>query len=215
MILSFKSFRGHHLEKHLTRNGSGTFRAARALPHDGRLYRYNGYDRRRLLWNWPGGHHQRHRQRYLRSRGVPGSVTAVSYTALIAYLPNAPAGWTAEEPVGASWTVEDSQWTWASREYGKDNAWATIMIQDSAYYDVGYWQSWDSMISFESTEGYYKQGNAGGYPSWEYFTKPDSYGTWVGVNDRYMVYVSVEGGSKADLDAFVNAVNYGGLANLK
>ena len=147
--------------------------------------------------------------------GVPGSVTAVSYTALIAYLPNAPAGWTAEEPVGASWTVEDSQWTWASREYGKDNAWATIMIQDSAYYDVGYWQSWDSMISFESTEGYYKQGKAGGYPSWEYFTKPDSYGTWVGVNDRFMVYISVDGGSKSDLDAFVNAVNYGGLANLK
>ena len=147
--------------------------------------------------------------------GAPGSVTAVSYTALIAFLPNAPAGWTAEEPVGASWTVEDSQWTWASREYGKDNAWATIMIQDSAYYDVGYWQSWDSMVSFESTEGYYKQGKAGGYPSWEYFTKPDSYGTWVGVNDRFMVYVSVEGGSKSDLDAFVNAVNYGGLANLK
>jgi len=147
--------------------------------------------------------------------GVPGSVTAVSYTALIAFLPNAPAGWTAEEPVGASWTVEDSQWTWASREYGKDNAWATILIQDSAYYDVGYWQSWDSMVSFESTEGYYKQGKAGGYPSWEYFTKPDSYGTWIGVNDRFMVYVSVEGGSKSDLDAFVNAVNYGGLANLK
>ncbi|WP_054848024.1 hypothetical protein [Methanoculleus chikugoensis] len=130
-------------------------------------------------------------------------MTAVSYTALIAYLPNAPAGWTAEEPVGgASWTVEDSQWTWASREYGKENAWATILIQDSAYYDVGYWQSWDSMISFESTEGYYKQGKAGGYPSWEYFNKPDSYGTWVGVNDRFMVYISVEGGSKSDLDAF-------------
>jgi len=30
-----------------------------------------------------------------------------------------------------------------------------------------------------------------------------------------MVYISVEDGSKQDLDAFVNAINYGGLANLK
>ncbi len=147
--------------------------------------------------------------------GAPGSVTAVSYTALIAFLPDAPAGWTAEDPAGMTWADEESQWTWATRDYDRGDARATIMIQDSAYYDVGYWQSWDSMISFESTEGYYKQGKTGGYPSWEYFTKPDSYGTWVGVNDRFMVYVSVEGGSKSDLDAFVNAVNYGGIANLK
>ena len=149
------------------------------------------------------------------SGAAPGSVTAVPFAALIAFLPDAPAGWTAEDPAGMTWADEESQWTWASREYTKDNARTTIMIQDSAYYDVGYWQSWDSMISFESTDGYYKQGKAGGYPSWEYFTKPDSYGTWVGVNDRFMVYVSVEGGSKSDLDAFVNAVNYGGIANLK
>ena len=45
--------------------------------------------------------------------------------------------------------------------------------------------------------------------------KSDSYATWVGVNERFMVYVSVDGGSKQDLDAFVNAINYGGIANLK
>jgi len=30
-----------------------------------------------------------------------------------------------------------------------------------------------------------------------------------------MVYVSVDGGSEQDLDAFVNAIDYGGIANLK
>ncbi|KLK88440.1 hypothetical protein SZ63_05320 [Methanoculleus sediminis] len=149
------------------------------------------------------------------SGATAGSVTAVPYTALIPFLPNAPAGWTAEEPVGASWTVEDGQWTWASRDYSKDDAWATIIIQDSAHYDVGYWESWDSFVSFETTEGYYKQRTVSGHPSWEYYSKPDSYGTWIGVNERFMVYVSVEGGAKQDLDAFVNAVNYGGIANLK
>jgi|GEM_PF-5848070 hypothetical protein len=47
------------------------------------------------------------------------------------------------------------------------------------------------------------------------FRKPDSYGTRVGVNEQSMVYVGVEGGSKQGLDAFVNAVDYGCIANLK
>ena len=149
------------------------------------------------------------------SGAAQGSVNAVPFTALIPLLPDAPAGWTAEAPVGASLTVEDGQWTWASCDYGKENAWATVLIQDSAYYDVGYWESWDSLVSFETTEGYYRQGTVAGHPSWEFFSKPDSYATWIGVNERFMVYVSVEGGSKQDLDAFVNAVNYGGIANLK
>lgn len=149
------------------------------------------------------------------SGAAEGSVSAVPYATLIACLPGAPAGWSADEPAGATWTAEDGQWTWASREYTKDDAVAAIVIQDSAYYDVGYWESWDSFVSFETTEGYYKQGTVAGHPSWEVFSKPDSYGTWVGVNERFMVYVSVEGGSKQDLDAFVNAIDYGGIANLK
>jgi hypothetical protein len=149
------------------------------------------------------------------SGAAEGSVTAVPYTALIAFLPGAPAGWTAKEPSGASLTVDDGQWTFASREYVKGDATATVLIQDSAYYEVGYWESWDTFVSFESTEGYYKSGQIGGHPSWEYFTEPASYGTWVGVNERFMVYVSVEEGSRQDLDAFVNAIDYGGLANLK
>ena len=149
------------------------------------------------------------------SGAAKGSVNAVPFATLIAYLPGAPAGWTAEEPVGATWTVEDTQWTWASCEYEKGEARATVMIQDSAYYDVGYWESWDSMVSFETTEGYYKSGHVSGYPSWEFFSKPASYGTWIGVNERFMIYISVDDGSKQDLDAFVNAINYGGIANLK
>ncbi|WP_214041181.1 hypothetical protein [Methanoculleus sp.] len=149
------------------------------------------------------------------SGAAEGSVSAVPYAALIPFLPGAPAGWTAGEPAGATWTADDGQWTWASRDYSKDDARATVLIQDSAYYDVGYWESWDSLVAFETTEGYYRQGHVGGHPSWEVFSKPDSYGTWVGVNERFMVYVSVEGGSEQDLDAFVNAIDYGGIANLK
>jgi len=149
------------------------------------------------------------------SGAARGSVTAVPFATLISYLPGAPAGWTADEPAGATWTVEDGQWTWATREYAKGDAVAVVQIQDSAYYDVGSWKSWDSLVAFETTEGYYRSGTVGGYPSWEYFAKPASYGAWIGVHERFMVYISVEDGSKQDLDAFVNAINYGGLANLK
>jgi hypothetical protein len=149
------------------------------------------------------------------SGAAQGSVSAFPFATLITYLPGAPAGWTAEEPAGASWTVEDGQWTWATREYTKGDATATVLIQDSAYYDVGYWEAWDSFVSFETTDGYYRSGTVSGHPSWEVFSKPASYGTWIGVNERFMVYVSVEDGTKQDLDAFVNAINYGGLANLK
>jgi len=149
------------------------------------------------------------------SGAAAGSVSAVPFATLIPFLPGAPAGWTAEEPSGASLVVEDGQWTFASREYTKGDAVAAVLIQDSAYYDVGYWESWDSFVSFETTEGYYRSGTVGGHPSWEFFSKPATYGTWIGVNERFMVYVSVEDGSKQDLDAFVNAVDYGRLANLK
>jgi hypothetical protein len=149
------------------------------------------------------------------SGAAEGSVSAVPFATLISYLPGAPAGWTADEPAGATWTVEDGQWTWASRDYSKGDARATVLIQDSAYYNVGYWESWDSLVAFETTEGYYKSGTVSGHPSWEVFSKPDSYGTWVGVNERFMVYVSVEGGSEQDLNAFVNAIDYGGIANLE
>ncbi|MDV4342637.1 hypothetical protein HL657_05520 [Methanoculleus sp. YWC-01] len=149
------------------------------------------------------------------SGAAEGSISAVPFATLISYLPGAPAGWTADEPAGATWTVEDGQWTWASRDYSKGDARATVLIQDSAYYNVGYWESWDSLVAFETTEGYYKSGTVSGHPSWEVFSKPDSYGTWVGVNERFMVYVSVEGGSEQDLNAFVNAIDYGGIANLE
>lgn len=144
-----------------------------------------------------------------------GSVNAVPFATLITFLPAAPAGWTADEPFGITTAIEDGQWTWASRDYTRGDAQATIVIQDSAYYNVGYWGAWNTLTSIETTEGYYKQKTISGYPAWETFDKPDSYTTWVGMDERFMVYVSIEGGSKQDLDTFVNAIDYDGIANLK
>jgi hypothetical protein len=149
------------------------------------------------------------------SGAAKGSANAVPFATLISFLPDAPAGWTAEDPSGASLTVDGGQWTMASRGYAKGGATAVIIIQDSAYHDVGYWQSWNSFISFETSDGYYRQGRVNGRPSWECFAKPATYSTWVGVNERFVVYIAIEDGSKQDLDLFIGAVNYRGIAALK
>jgi len=151
------------------------------------------------------------------ARPAAGSVQAVDFNLLLPLLPNAPAGWTADEPQGMTLTQQDGTYTFASRSYdsGSDKN-ANVVIYDSAYYNVGGWEMWQGHYEMSSTSGYWKSATVAGYPAWESYSKEgSSYGTWVGVNDRFMVVVSVDSGDKADLDAFVNAINYQAIAALK
>ncbi|QYZ78384.1 hypothetical protein E2N92_02515 [Methanofollis formosanus] len=147
-----------------------------------------------------------------------GSVTAVGYEALISYLPAAPSGWTAEEPFGITNQIDDGTWSMATMSYLKDadeETTAELVIYDSAYYEVGGWEFWETKFSYETTDGYLKSGKAQGYPSWESYEKDSQiYAQWIGIDDRFMVYVSVDTGSKDDLDTFVNAVDCKGIASL-
>jgi hypothetical protein len=146
---------------------------------------------------------------------VPGSVKAVNFNSLIPFLPATPAGFEAEEATGMTATVQNDQWSWATREYSRGETTATVFIQDTAYYDVGYREMWGSFVSFESTEGYFKSGAVKGYPSWEYYSKSyNDYMSYVDVGGRFMVYVAVDGGTKADLDTFTNAIDYAGLSKV-
>lgn len=153
------------------------------------------------------------------TRPAPGSVNAVDFNTLIPLLPTVPAGWTADDPTGMTNQYQGGSWSMAMREYtnvANDNIRATVTIMDSAYYDVGAWGAWGTYQEIQSTEGYWKSGTVGGYPSWEtYDKKGNSYGTWIGINQRFMIIVTLDGGSKGDLDTFVHAVNYQGIANLK
>jgi hypothetical protein len=87
---------------------------------------------------------------------------------------------------------------------------------DSAYYAVGGWEMWGRQYEMTTTDGYYKTGSVAGFPSWETYDKNSkNYGTWVGLNNRFMVTVTIDNGEKADLDLFVNSINYQGIAALK
>jgi hypothetical protein len=147
---------------------------------------------------------------------APGSVKAVHFNSLIPFLPAAPAGWEADEATGMTMKVENDDWSWATKEYTKGDATAMVWIQDTAYYNVGFREAWGSMISFETTDGYFKSVTVKGYPSWESYSKSGSeYISYVDVADRFMVYVGVDDGTKADLDAFTGAIDYAGLSKLK
>jgi hypothetical protein len=149
------------------------------------------------------------------TRPPAGSVQAVDFNLMLPLLPNAPAGWTAEDPQGATLTMQDGAYSFASREYTSGDKRVTITIWDSAYYNIGGWDLWTQNYQYSSTEGYWRAGTVGIYPSWESYTQSsNSYSTWVGVSQRFSVLTTLDKGSKADLDTFVNAVNYAGVAAL-
>lgn len=151
------------------------------------------------------------------NRPAAGSVKAVDYTRLVPFLPAAPAGWTAAEPEGSDISEQDASWSMASRTYaGSAGQTADVSIIDSAYYDVSAWTGWTVLVNETTADGYTKSGTTAGFPSWESYDKgSSSYDTWVGLDNRYLVTVSITNGSKADLDSFVSSVSYAGIAALK
>ena len=124
-------------------------------------------------------------------RPTPGSVTAVDFSRLIPLLPGAPAGWEASDPEGAKMTFEKSEWSFATREYSKGDTSASVMISDSAFYNIGGWEMWNNQYSIETTDGYVKTTTIRGFPAWEMYTKPADYAAYIGINDRFMVFIEV------------------------
>jgi len=154
------------------------------------------------------------------SSGTGAAVQAVDFNKMVALIPAAPAGWEADgSPSGL--TMKDSDghpWTMATGSYtsttNKDTT-ASITYQDTADLNVGFKNNWNGFQSMEGTDGYFKSTMVKGNPAWEMYSKPDTYGGWISVNDRFMVYVSVDKGTKADYDTMVNAIDFAGIAALK
>jgi hypothetical protein len=145
---------------------------------------------------------------------------SVDSARMIALLPAAPAGWVmADKPTGFTMTeTEGHPWTMVKGSYtstaNKDTT-ASITYQDTANQDVGFRSNWKNFHAVENSDGSFRSTRVKGNPAWEVFTKPDSYGGWVSVNDRFMIYVSVDKGTKADYDSIINAIDFAGIAALK
>lgn len=158
------------------------------------------------------------------------AVQAVNSGKLVALLPAAPAGWKLgdyyhSKPTGETMpsTSTGLPWTLASMGYtstaNKDTM-ATIVIQDTGNQAVGFKSTLMSDQLKETTKQSFKSTRVKGYPAWEYSAASDeSNGLLrsgiISVNDRFMVMVRIDGGTKADYDTFVNAIDFAGIAALK
>lgn len=142
---------------------------------------------------------------------------AVHFNTLIGYLPRAPSGWDGEDPFGQTFTTSEGTWSMAMESYTKSNndeLTADVGIMDSVYQQVGWWAAWQGFYSYESTDGYAKTVTVEGYPAWESYTKDDNqYVLYVGINDRFMVFVNTNS-DRDTLYDFADAIDLGGIADL-
>jgi PGF-CTERM protein len=142
---------------------------------------------------------------------------AVHFSTLIAFLPDAPSGWDGEEPFGMMYTIQDGTWSMATESYtksGAEDTTAEVGVMDSAFYQVGWLAAWQGFYAYESTEGYAKTVTVDGYPAWVAYTKDSGeYTLFVGINDRFMVFISTNSDEDTLYD-FANAIDYNGIAAL-
>ena len=124
---------------------------------------------------------------------VTPTAEVVHYSKLVPFLPEAPSGWVAEEPSGMMMTLGEWSWSMADRHYTKPGtgAYATIAIVDSAYHLVGPWMMWGMFFEYEDADGYLKSTTFKGYPAWEQHMKPHDYMLHIGIDDRFLVSISV------------------------
>jgi hypothetical protein len=145
-----------------------------------------------------------------------GTVQTVHFSKLIELLPESPTGWTADEPQGNTFTIENGSWSMASKTYTKgDTGRAEVTIMDSAYYNVGMFQAWKGFVQWESTDGYYKTTTVKGFPAFETYSKSSkTYGRYINIKDRFMVYITAENDDKDVLNALENSINFNGIETL-
>ncbi|MEN6341426.1 MAG: hypothetical protein ABFC89_02595 [Methanospirillum sp.] len=149
------------------------------------------------------------------------TVPAVGYARLIPFVPKSAGALKLEgDPMGM--TSKDSsgkEFSWVTGTYtktGDDKVQASVQIHDLATAESPLKGMWKSFTAYESTEGYMKSTTVKGFPAWDVYDKNgNTYDMMIGVGDRFIVYVIVEDGTKADLDALVNAIDISGLAAQK
>ena len=142
-------------------------------------------------------------------------IQAVHFNKLMEFLPDPLSGWEADEPYGQMMSTPEGSWSMVTREYTKGDGSTNILIFDSANLQtVPYWVTWNTFYSYESSDGYAKTVNVGGYPAWEAYDKNSGeYTLFIGINKRFGVIV----GTNTDRDtlyAFANSIDLKGIGAL-
>jgi hypothetical protein len=152
---------------------------------------------------------------------APDAPEVVDYHKLLPILPDAPAGWTADEPEGSTSEVGGFTLTNVHRDYkkgGGNNApTAAISILDSAAnpeYASATTAAWN--YNSETLEGYSKSITIEGNPGFEAYETERKHGSlWVMVAKRYFVQVELIGENPKELQQWVKRLDLKKLAEIK
>jgi hypothetical protein len=118
----------------------------------------------------------------------------VNFQKLTPLLPDAPAGWTAQEPEGRTVTAGAYKVSEASRHYHKGNAQITVTITDMAQNPAAPMLAMAFAVTEESTTGYRRPYTAGGVTGSEQWTKASKQSEISAVTPNQIMVVSNGGG---------------------
>jgi hypothetical protein len=151
----------------------------------------------------------------------PDAPDVVDYHKLLPLLPEAPAGWTADEPEGSTSEVGGFTLTNVHRDYkkggGSNVPTAAISILDSAAnpeYASATTAAWN--YNSDTAEGYSKSINVEGNPGFEAYETERKHGSlWLMVAKRYFVQVELTGQDPKELQVWVKRLDLKKLAEIK
>ncbi len=157
----------------------------------------------------------------LRAQDTPSLVEVVDASKLLPFLPDAPAGWTAEKPDGATTDAGGVKITNVHRDYQKGTAEdapsTTINIIDSfanQEYIAATTGAWNA--TSETPEGYGKPLTIDGQPGFETFEKDGKHGTlWMLVGKRFFLEIETKGQEAKDLQDWLKRIDVKKLAEMK
>jgi hypothetical protein len=149
---------------------------------------------------------------------IPEVVVAAK---LLPFLPDGPAGWTADKPEGTTDDAGGVKLTSVHRDYKKGTAddapTTSISILDSAAnpdYVAATIAAWN--LSTSTAEGYTKALTIEGMPGFETFENEGKIGTlWVMVAKRYVLQIETRGQDAKDLQEWIKRVDVKKLADVK
>ncbi len=151
----------------------------------------------------------------------PDAPDVVDYEKLIPLLPEAPAGWTAEQPEGQTNDAGGFKLTTVHRDYkkgeGDNTPTASISILDSAAnpeYVSATTAAWK--ISSDTAEGYTKSVTIDGNPGFESYEKEQKHAAlWVMIAKRYFLEIELQNQDPKELQEWIKRVDLKKLAGIK
>lgn len=151
----------------------------------------------------------------------PAAPPVVAFERLIAFLPEPPAGWTAEKPSGSTNDIEVFKLSNATRTYQKGDEdeppVTTVTILDAGghqgYFDITT-KAWQT--SSETPDGYDKPVEIDGMRGFEHSSiSAKSSSLWVVVGNRYFVQIEVTNQEPRELREWLKKIDLKKLAELK